>query len=457
MGIILFNTLSRKKERFSPQKKKTVTLYTCGPTVYRSQHIGNYRTFIAEDMLKRTLIINGFRVWHVMNITDVGHLVSDADVGEDKLAREARLTKKSAWDIARFYEHEFKSDLKELRILPAGTFVRATDHIREQIRLIQTLERKGFTYTTADGVYFDTSRIQKYGELAGRKAPLGAKAGVRAPMREKRNPTDFALWKFSDPNSPKRQMEWRSPWGVGFPGWHIECSAMSMKYLGETIDIHCGGGDHMQIHHPNEIAQSEAATGKPFVRFWVHVAFLSVRGAKMAKSLPETNITLQTLKARGFDPLDFRYLVLGTHYRKPLSFSWEALEGARNTRGTLIAVYTRLPTKSQKADKALKEEILKAMNDELNTPKALAILWKGLHKKASRNFVMWADRIFGLDVVQSSRIKIIIPPLVAALAKEREALRREKKWQEADHIRRKVEEMGYRIEDTAIGNAIHKI
>ena len=456
MGIILFNTLSRKKERFAPLKKKTVTLYTCGPTVYRSQHIGNYRTFIAEDILRRILIINGFRVRHIMNITDVGHLVSDADAGEDKLAREARLTKKNAWDIARFYEREFKSDIKELRILPASTFVRATDHIREQIQLIRVLERKGFTYTTADGVYFDTSRIQKYGELAGRKAS-GTKAGARVEMREKRNPTDFALWKFSDPNSPKRQMEWRSPWGVGFPGWNIECSAMSMKYLGETIDIHCGGGDHLQIHHPNEKAQSEAATGKPFVRFWMHVAFLSVRGAKMAKSLPETNITLQTLKARGFGPLDFRYLMLGTHYRKPISFSWEALGGARNTRETLIASYQHLPAKSQKADKAFKEAILKAMNDDLNTPRALAVLWKGLHKKASRNFVLWADHIFGLDVIRTSRIKIIIPPLVAALAREREALRREKKWQEADHIRRKVEEMGYRIEDTSEGPLINKL
>lgn len=456
MGIVLFNTLSRKKERFTIPKSRAVKLYTCGPTVYRSQHIGNYRTFLAEDVLKRTLLINGYHIQHIMNITDVGHLVSDADTGEDKLAKEARLTNKNAWNIARLYEKEFKGELKKLNIDSPTQLVRATDHIKEQIHLIQILERKGFTYVTKDGVYFDTSLVKKYGALAHRDAST-IKAGVRIDIKNKRNPTDFALWKFSPPSELKRQMEWPSPWGIGFPGWHTECSAMSMKYLGETLDIHCGGWDHIQIHHPNEIAQSEAVTGKIFSRFWIHVAFLNVLGAKMAKSSPETFITLSVLEARGFSPLDFRYLVLGTHYRKQLSFSWDALTGASHARATLITAYTRLPAKTQPIDRSLKKDILLAMNDDLNTSKALAVLWKGIRKGASRNFILWADHIFGLAILKTSHKKTITPPLIVTLAKERDALRKAKRWQEADEIRKKIEELGYRLEDTPSDCVIHKI
>lgn len=456
MGIVLFNTLSRKKERFAVPKSRAIKLYTCGPTVYRSQHIGNYRTFLMEDILKRTLLVNGYRIKHVMNITDVGHLVSDADTGEDKLAKEARRTGKSAWDIARTYEKEFKSELKKLNINPPTLLVRATDHIKEQIRLIQILERKGFTYGTKDGVYFNTSLVKKYGMLARRDAST-IKAGIRVDIKNKRNPTDFALWKFSPSSEPKRQMEWSSPWGVGFPGWHIECSAMSMKYLGSSLDIHCGGWDHMQIHHPNEIAQSEAVTGKIFSRFWIHVAFLNVLGAKMAKSSPETFITLPILEAHGFSPLDLRYLVLGAHYRKQLSFSWNALKAASNARKTLIATFARLPVKTQRMDRSLKKNILLAINDDLNTPKALAILWKGIQKGASRNFILWADHVLGLAILKTSNKKTITPPLIVTLAKEREALRKEKRWREADEIRKKIEELGYRLEDTPSGWVIHKI
>src|SRR3989338_295204 len=270
----LTNTLSGKKELFKPLHKGFVGLYTCGPTVYQYAHIGNLRTYIFEDLLKRTLLMDGFRVKHVMNITDVGHLASDEDTGEDKVEREASREGKSAWDIARKFEAVFLEDLKALNILAAQKMPRATEHIDIQIKLIQKLEKKGYTYRTAYGIYFDTAHLKDYGKLA-RKNIGGIRAGARVAEGEKRNPTDFALWKFS-PQDAKRQMEWQSPWGIGFPGWHIECSAMSMKYLGETFDIHCGGIDHIQVHHQNEIAQSEAATGEPFAHYWLHGNFLRI-------------------------------------------------------------------------------------------------------------------------------------------------------------------------------------
>ena len=288
----LFNTLTRRLATFKPLRGKTIGLYTCGPTVYNYAHIGNLRTYVFEDILKRTLLGAGYRIKHVMNITDVGHLTNDSNLGEDKIEAGARREGKSAWNIAKFYTRAFQHDLRALNVLFPDVWCRATAHIKEQIALIKTLERKGYTYLTSDGVYFDTKKFRAYGVLVGKEGLRGLQEGARIEKHpEKRNPTDFALWKLSPSTGTlrqgsghKRQMEWSSPWGVGFPGWHIECSAMSMKYLGATFDIHCGGIDHIPIHHTNEIAQSEAATGKPFARYWLHGEFLTIDGGRMGKS-----------------------------------------------------------------------------------------------------------------------------------------------------------------------------
>lgn len=293
MTVRLYNTLSRAKETFQSIRPNEVGLYTCGPTVYNYAHIGNLRTYLFEDILKRTLTYSGYAVKHVMNITDVGHLTGDRDMGEDKLEKGARREGKSAWDIAAAYTQAFQKDLERLNILAPSIWCKATDTIPEQIALIQILEKKGFTYRTRDGIYFDTARFPKYTQLSHQNLDA-LQEGARVEKNpEKRNATDFALWKFS-PAGVQRQMEWDSPWGVGFPGWHIECSAMSMKYLGDQLDIHCGGTDHIDVHHTNEMAQSEAATGKPFFNVWMHGAFLIISGGKKWPKVMTTSLPLKT-------------------------------------------------------------------------------------------------------------------------------------------------------------------
>jgi cysteinyl-tRNA synthetase len=305
--LFLYNTLSRSKEEFKPIKPGEVGLYTCGPTVYNFAHIGNLRTYIFEDILRRVLVYNGYRVKHVMNITDVGHLTGDRDMGEDKMEKGAQREGKTAWDIAEYYTQAFRQDIIRLNILEPDIWVKATDTIDEQIALVKTLEEKGYTYQTGDGIYFDTARFENYTKLSHQNLEA-LQEGARVEKNlEKRNATDFALWKFSPPDT-QRQMEWDSPWGVGFPGWHVECSAMSMKFLNDQLDIHCGGTDHIDVHHTNEIAQSEAATGKAFFNFWMHGAFLIISGGKkMAKS--EGNfLTLENAFLKhGFSPLAYRF------------------------------------------------------------------------------------------------------------------------------------------------------
>jgi len=296
--IYLFDTYQREKRQFVPLEQGKVKIYTCGPTVYDYPHIGNLRAYIFADTLRKMFEFNGYQVRHVINITDVGHLTSDADSGEDKIELSARKQKRSAFEIADFYTEVFKQNLLDLGVEPPTVWSKATDHISEQIALVQKLEKAGYTYLTSDGIYFDTSRLSNYGYLARLDAE-GIEPGARVDLGEKRNPTDFALWKFS-PKGKKRQMEWPSPWGVGFPGWHLECSTMAMKYLGETIDIHTGGVDHIPVHHSNEIAQSEAVTGKQFVRYWLHVAFLTSHGKKMAKS--EGNFNLAEYHSKRLRP-----------------------------------------------------------------------------------------------------------------------------------------------------------
>src|SRR4030042_227264 len=328
MALKLYNTLTRKKEEFKPIKKWQVGIYSCGPTVYWYQHIGNLRTYIFADVLKRVLKYNNYKVKQVMNITDVGHLTSDSDEGEDKIEKAAAKEGKTAEEIANYYWEIFRQDFKKLNIFEPNIWCKASEHIKEQIELIKKIEKKGFIYKTKDGIYFDTSKLKDYGKLAKLKIE-NLQAGKRVAIGEKKNKTDFALWKFSE-KPGERQQEWKSPWGIGFPGWHIECSAMSMKYFGETIDIHTGGEDHIPIHHTNEIAQSESATGKKFVNYWLHGAFLKLAGEKMSKSKGGL-YTVSELEKQNFLPLVYRYLCLTAHYKTQLEFSLETLKNAQNS------------------------------------------------------------------------------------------------------------------------------
>ena len=458
MAIKFFNTLALKKEFFKPIKNKKAGIYTCGPTVYNFVHIGNLRTYIFEDILRRTLEYNGYKVKHVMNITDVGHLSSDEDTGEDKIEKSAREQKKSAWEIAGFYTKQFQKDIIELNIESAHLMPKATEHIKEQIGLIKILEKKGFTYKTKDGIYFNTSKFKDYGKLGKLKKKIDQKYGRIKPSKEKRNLADFALWKFSPPaGGKKRQMEWKSPWGMGFPGWHIECSAMSTKYLGQPFDIHAGGIDHIPVHHQNEIAQSEAAYDKPLAKYWLHGEFLVIDQKKMSKS--EGNfITLNILKEKNFNPLSYRFFVLSSHYRKPLNFSWEALEAAQRGLEHLYNQISNLKSQISKTgniNSDFKKKFLEKINDDLNTPKALAVVQEILKSRLITDDCKLAtildfDKVLGLKI-KESLATAKIPEKVKKLADRRELARQSKNWQEADKLRKQIRKLGYEIEDTKEG------
>jgi cysteinyl-tRNA synthetase len=454
----LYNTLTRKKEIFKAINKNSVGLYTCGPTVYNYAHIGNLRTYIFEDILKRVLFYNNYKIKHVMNITDVGHLTSDADTGEDKLEKGAKREGKTAWEIAEFYTRAFKDDLKKLNIIPPEIWCKATDNIKEQINLIKRLEKKEFTYKTEDGIYFDTSKLKDYGKLFGLKKEK-LKSGIRIEIKDKKNITDFALWKFS-PKDKKRDMEWKSDFGTGFPGWHIECSAMSMKHLGETFDIHCGGIDHIQVHHTNEIAQSEGATGKKFVNYWLHGEFLILKNEKMAKS-GDNFITLNTLIKNGYGPLEYRYLCLTAHYKSPLEFNYENLDSAKNGLNRLKSKILEFKDKKGRLNnhKIYEKKFLEFINDDLNTPKALALLWgliddKNLTNQDKYILALKFDKIFGLDLGKENKEKI--PKEIIKLAEEREKARKEKNWQKSDKLREEIKNMGYLVEDIDFGYILKK-
>jgi cysteinyl-tRNA synthetase len=464
--IRFFNTLTRKKEIFRPLKDKKVGLYTCGPTVYWFAHIGNLRTYIFEDILKRVLEYNGYKVKHVMNITDVGHLTSDADTGEDKIELGAKREKKTAWEIAEFYTKSFKNDLKLLNIKEPDVWIKATETIDDQINLIKILEKKGFTYKISDGIYFDTSKLKNYGRLWPKKMEL--KAGARIEMVPgKKNPTDFALWKFTPPGV-KRQMEWDSPWGRGFPGWHTECVVMSIKELGIPFDIHCGGVDHILIHHTNEIAQAEAAFGKILANFWLHGEFLILGKEKMAKSKGKI-FTLSELIEKGFNPLAYRYFCLGTHYRKKLQFSWQALKASQNALNNLYQRILEIKEKkvlhfsrSRKVEDRdfYREKFLELINDDLNMPKALALTWKLIDDKKNSveekySLLIDFDKVFGLDLAKVKKPKI--PEKIKKLVKIREEYRKKGDFKSADEIRKKIKEMGYWVEDTKEGPKIKKL
>lgn len=467
--LYLYNTLTRKKQEFKPIKKGFVGLYTCGPTVYNYAHIGNLRTYIFEDILKRVLKYNEYEVKHVMNITDVGHLTGDMDMGEDKLEKEAKIENKSAYDIAKFYTQAFKEDLTKLNISEPNIWCKATDHIKEQIKLVETLEKKGFTYKTSDGIYFDTSKFPDYNKLSHQNLK-NLQEGARVEKNdEKKNSTDFALWKFS-PKNEKRQMEWSSPWGIGFPGWHIECSAMSMKYLGKYLDIHCGGVDHINIHHTNEIAQSEAATGKPFFNFWIHGEFLNIAsGDKMAKS--EGNfLRLQSLIEKNINPLAFRLMCLTTHYRKPLIYSETAIQNFNIVLNNIINGYKSIleKTNSKKCSEKLpKEKILddfkNVINEDMNMAVAFSYYYdivtsnNNLYSPEQRiNMALKMDEVIGLNLKNIKIEKQIIPENIKLLSEQRLKVRQEKNWSESDRLRDEINMLGYEIEDTGDGYNLKK-
>ena len=464
MKLHLYNSLTRKKEEFTPIHPGKVGLYTCGPTVYNYAHIGNLRTYIFEDILRRVLDYNGYVVKHVMNITDVGHLTGDRDMGEDKMEKGAAREGKSAWDIADFYTRAFKKDIAELNIMEPDIWVKATDTIPEQIDLVKALEEKGFTYRTADGIYFDTAKFKDYTKLSHQNLEA-LQEGARVERNpEKRNPTDFALWKFSLPNS-SRQMEWDSPWGVGFPGWHLECSAMSMKFLTDQQDIHCGGTDHIDVHHTNEIAQSEAATGKPFFKFWMHGAFLIIQGGKkMAKS--EGNfLTLENAFLKNdINPLVYRFAAFLTHYRKPMEYSDEGIEAARNGLLHLQNQVRQVsagdtPSTDDSIHPDFKNKFMAAINDDLNMPRAMAVIQEllksNIHNTEKRTTILDFDRVLGLKLDQLDK-EPALPAAVQKLVHARIKAREAKDFATSDQLRAEIEKLGYQVQDAKDGMKVVK-
>jgi cysteinyl-tRNA synthetase len=466
MVLKLYNSLSRKKEDFISIKKGNVGLYTCGPTVYNFAHIGNLRTYIFEDILRRVLELNDFKVNHVMNITDVGHLTSDADIGEDKMLKGARREKKTVWEISESYTKAFKDDIKKLNILFPTIWCKATDHIKEQIDLIKQLEENGFTYISGGNVYFDTSKLEDYGKLTRLDLSAEKKSRVKED-KNKKNSHDFVLW-FTKSKFQDQEMKWDSPFGKGYPGWHVECSAMASKYLGEQFDIHCGGIDHLQVHHTNEIAQSEAAFGKkPWVNFWLHGEFLVISGGKKMAKSGDNFLTIAVLENKGFDPLDYRYFCLGTHYRNPLTFSYDALLGAQVARKklqekvwTLKELGLSLSSKLSKKAQEYFDKFENFVNGDLNVPRGLALTWDILKNKElldvdKLSLVLKFDEVLGLKLDQE-KVKLNVPDDVIVLAKDRESARKAKDWTKADELRDKIKAKGYIISDGKDGFCLEK-
>jgi cysteinyl-tRNA synthetase len=473
--IKLYDTLTRAVKEFKPLSQSEVKLYSCGPTVYDYQHIGNFRKFVFDDTLRRTLESLGYNVVHVMNITDVGHLVSDADEGEDKLEKGARREGKTVWEVAQHYTNAFKKDAKKLNILdPNGyrgekdNYARATDFIEEQINLIKILMEKDFAYVTEKAIYFDVSKLPDYGILSGQK--LSEKeVGVRDEVvtdSNKRNPQDFAVWFFLKGRYEHHSMHWLSPWGKGFPGWHLECSAIIHKLLGDPIDIHTGGVDHIGVHHTNEMAQTEAAYGNKLANYWMHSEHLLVDGQKMSKSLGNF-YTLKDIEEKGFDPLALRLLYLQGHYRTQTNFTRENLEAANNRLKSYRAfadLLWELPDESTGPYSELqdaKQMIIDALSDDLDTPKALSILstlesqWLGIlteGRKTFREFLDFIDSVLGLDLSKTTDISDEQYGLIS----EREEARKNQDWQKADELRSQLRERGIEINDTDQGPIWHR-
>ncbi len=476
----IFNSFSKRVEEFSPIHGNEVGMYACGPTVYDYPHIGHGRKYLNDDILKRVLeVVEGYKVTHVQNITDVGHLVSDADEGEDKLEKGAQKTGKTVWEVAQEYTDYFVKEMDSLNIIRPDVECKATDHIPEQIELIKKIMENGYGYDTPEAVYFDVSKFADYGKLFGQSLEEKLVGGRDEVVTEtsKKHPADFALWfkrvgKFSD-----HVMHWESPWGDGFPGWHIECSAMSMKYLGEQFDIHTGGEDHLSIHHPNEIAQSEAATGKkPFVKYWFHSLFLAVDGKKMSKSLGNV-YKVADIVERGFSPMALRYYYLSAHYRKQMNFSWEGMEGVANSYKKLKKEFLALRVEGGQeknifGDKAevelsgreafFRDEFVHAVEDDLNMSAALAVARavlkdEKLNSFEKRRLVENFDKVFGLKLAERDEVPADIPAEVMEMVNKREEMRKTKQWAESDALRKEIEAKGFKVSDFFDGVTVEKV
>ncbi len=449
----LYNTLSRQIEELKPINPPSVSVYTCGPTVYDYPHIGNWFTFIRYDLLIRTLMLSGLRPNWVMNITDVGHLTSDADEGEDKLAKGAAREGKTAWEIADYYTDYFVKGLKRLNFIQPTNLPRATDHINDQINFIIELEKKGYTYRISDGIYYDTAKFAHYADFA-RLDLEELQPGARVEQNpEKHHQSDFALWKFS-PTDKSRDMEWDSPWGKGFPGWHIECSAMCLNYLGETVDIHCGGIDHIPIHHTNEIAQSQAVTGKPLAHIWLHTNHILIDDLKISKSLGN-GITLEDIEKAGFSLDAFRLLVIESQYRSQSKFSWDSLQAASNR----LLRFKNFAVRRYQATDGLTEtppKLIEAMQNDLDTPSALAILEDYLDRNEHRNLsaasitdtINLIDKLFGLDLTSTPDIS----EHAKSLIKARMDARQNQDWPRADNLRERLARDNIAVRDEPQGS-----
>ena len=455
MDIYFYNTLTKTKEKFEPINKEEVRMYSCGPTVYKDASIGNMRTYIMNDIIKRVLKYNGYKIKHAMNITDVGHLVSDADEGEDKMLKSAREMQKSPYEIAKYYTKLFMEDLEKLNIETPEVVCKATDHINDMIKYVQKLLENGYAYETSTAIYFDVSKLDEYGILSGIKLE-DQKAGARVEVdNEKRNPYDFALWIKAKPN---HIMKWESPWGLSYPGWHIECSAMGQKYLGEQFDIHTGGIDLIPTHHENEIAQSKGACGKIPAKFWIHGEYLLINGGKMSKSLNNVYL-LKDITEKGYDPLTYRLFTYSSSYRTKLNFTWEGIDASQKALDKLRAGYQKhLEGNEDILDEEIskyEENFHKAINDDLNMPLAMSVVWDVVkNPKKSKKLAELLEKfdiVLALSLDKKSTIQDEIPEEVVKLAEKRLKARAEKDWAESDRLRDEILALGYSIKDSKDG------
>jgi len=455
VDIYFYNTLTKSKDKFEPINKEEVRMYSCGPTVYKDASIGNMRTYIMNDLIRRVLKYNGYKIKHTMNITDVGHLVSDADEGEDKMLKSAREMQKTPYEIAKYYTKLFMDDLEKLNVETPEVVCKATDHIEDMIKYVQKLLENGYAYETSTAIYFDVSKLDEYGILSGIKLE-DQKAGARVDVdTEKRNPYDFALWIKAKPN---HIMKWESPWGLSYPGWHIECSAMGQKYLGEQFDIHTGGIDLIPTHHENEIAQSKGACGKIPAKYWIHGEYLLINGGKMSKSLNNVYL-LKDITQKGYDPLTYRLFTYSSSYRTKLNFTWEGIEASQKALEKLRAGYQKhLEGNEDILDEEIskyEENFHKAINDDLNMPLAMSVVWDVVkNPKKSKKLAKLLDKfdtVLALSLDKKSENQEKIPEEVLKLAEERLKARTEKNWAESDRLRNEILALGYSIKDSKEG------